>query len=156
MHVTVDTANLSFDSGVHAYVGSSLGPLPKMDNCVFHPVKATLLVREHEKSSLDALTNAPSNTVDDVPALVAAINRLSEQIDKVLEYVQNVIDGKVQPDSVVGKSLLSAVQALSSRFEEGDLNSILDGHIQDTKAVSYLADLIRTQSDIASRLSLLG
>ncbi|TIA82793.1 hypothetical protein E3P98_01189 [Wallemia ichthyophaga] len=155
IHITVDTNNLNFSTGVNAYMGSSLGPLPKMDNCVFQPLPVSLLVREHEKASLDALTSTPSQTIQDIPALVAAVDRLSQQIDHVLAYVNKVVSGEIQGDAVVGKSLLSAVQALSSRFDEGHLNSILDAHIQDTKAVSYLADLIRTQSDLASRLSLI-
>lgn len=127
-----------------------------MDNCVFQSLPVNLLVREQEKASLDSLTTTPKQTLEDIPALVAAIQRLSEQIDQVLAYVHKVVNGEIEGDAVVGKALLSAVQALSSRFEEGDLNTILDAHIQDTKAVSYLADLIRTQADLASRLSLLG
>ncbi|TIB79248.1 Mov34-domain-containing protein [Wallemia mellicola] len=156
VHLTVDTQNFNFKDAVKGYLGSSLGPLPKMDNCVFQSLPVDLLVREQEKASLDALAAPPKQTLDDIPALRAALEKLSAQIDEVLAYVEKVVSGEVEGDAVVGKALLSAVQSLSTRFEEGDLNKILDAHIQDTKAVSYLADLIRTQADIASRLSLLG
>ncbi|KAJ3886009.1 hypothetical protein GG344DRAFT_70025 [Lentinula edodes] len=79
-------------------------------------------------------------------------------IDRVLTYVRAVLAGKAQGDAAIGRYLMDTLGASTegdadvggSAAEMGGFN----GRLQDTLMVSYLANLVRAQAEVSSRLAL--
>ncbi len=88
-------------------------------------------------------------------------------LDRVLSYVRSVLAGEVKGDAAVGRYLFDTFGASTEELEKGAFNSSLQvTHIscssnvfsccqfQDTLMVSYLANLVRSQAEVSSRLAL--
>ncbi|KAI0720353.1 Mov34-domain-containing protein [Cerioporus squamosus] len=144
--------------GVQAYVGSPVGVNPKPENCVFVPIPCELRFNDAERSGLDLLTSNLSQTgnatftnpTNDLELLERSLVSVSEMLDRVLSYVQSVLSGEVKGDAAVGRYLMDALGPSTEDLERGEFNS----HLQDTLMVSYLANLVRSQAEVSSRLAL--
>jgi len=160
VHLAIDTGleESGKGAGVKAYISSPVGISPKPDNCVFVPVPVELRFRETEKSGLDLLASASSaatcagvtQPISDLEALEQSIKSVTAMLDRVLGYVRSVLAGEVQGDPAVGRYLLDTFASSTDDLEKGGFNASL----QDTLMVSYLANLVRSQAEISSRLAL--
>ncbi|KAI0832664.1 Mov34-domain-containing protein [Trametes gibbosa] len=159
IHLSVNTgAEGGQQAGVKAYVGSPVGVNPKPENCVFVPIPCELRFNDAERSGLDLLASTPANSsnatftnpASDLELLERSLVQVSEMLDRVLAYVQSVLSGEVKGDPAVGRYLMDALGASSEDLEKGEFNS----HLQDTLMVSYLANLVRSQAEVSSRLAL--
>ncbi|KAM0754155.1 eukaryotic translation initiation factor 3 subunit F [Meredithblackwellia eburnea MCA 4105] len=180
VHLTLDPTTLSFA----AYTASPIGTTPRADHLAFLPVETVMRVHEQERSGLDLLTTnltslqvqasasaavpPPSSDLavqSPLATLYSLLTRVSTMLDQVLEYVRAVAAGEREGDERVGRALLETVgvvptstsavkgstqQSSSQSFEE-DFNA----HLADVLMVSYLANLIKTQVEISSRLNLM-
>lgn len=72
-------------------------------------------------------------------------------IDRVLTYVRRVLDGEIEGDKSVGKSLLDALNTSTKGFEQG-----FNAHLQDTLMMNYLANLLRSQVELSSRMAMVS
>ena len=70
-------------------------------------------------------------------------------LDRVLTYVRSVLAGEVEGDVALGKYLLDTLNTSTKGFEKG-----FNTHLQDTLMMSYLANLVRSQVEVSSRLAL--
>ncbi|KAL7423390.1 hypothetical protein Q5752_002694 [Cryptotrichosporon argae] len=166
VHLTVDTA-LAADAeagsvsglGTKAYVSAPLGLGNKAENCVFLPVPVVVKFAPSERAALDLVTSpaaAPSPALPPLPTLSHALAELAALLDRTDGYVQSVISGATPGDALVGRHLLEGVGRWSATAT-GDADGkdgIKDG-LQDTLTVAYLANLVRTQVELAGRLALL-
>ncbi|KAJ8518886.1 hypothetical protein ONZ45_g4115 [Pleurotus djamor] len=158
IHVALNTG-VEPDSkpGVTAHISSPIGVFPKPENCVFTPVPVELKFHPHERSGLDLLTqtaaspslSTPQPTTD-FEVLEKAIESVSAMLDRVLTYVRAVIAGEIEGDVAVGKYLMDTLGASTEDLEKGGFNASL----QDTLMFSYLANLVRSQAEVSSRLAL--
>lgn len=85
-----------------------------------------------------------------LPALHAALVSTSDALDRVLAHVQAILRGGAPQDPALGKYLWSVLGAAPD--EEGGWSTAL----QDSVMVSYLANLVRGQAEVAARLALAG
>ncbi|KAG9218809.1 hypothetical protein CCMSSC00406_0001077 [Pleurotus cornucopiae] len=158
IHVTLNTGvDTNEKAGVTAYVSSPVGVFPKPENCVFTPVPTELKFHDAERSGLDLLTEtaaSPSSTsvqpTTDFEILEKSIGSVSAMLDRVLSYVRAVIAGEIKGDAAVGKYLMDMLGASTEDLEKGGFNASL----QDTLMFSYLANLVRSQAEVSSRLAL--
>jgi translation initiation factor 3 subunit F len=172
VHLTVDT-NVKEDMGVKAYVSSPVGLSVKPENAVFLPLPVTLLSAPSERPSLSLLarTNGglQGSTVgggsgvllNDMDALTASLETVQSQLKRVLQYVREVIEGKRKGDPVVGRYVIDAVSTvpigngLDATSGASELETLFNSHLQDVLMVSYLANAVRSQAELAGRLTLL-
>ena len=102
-------------------------------------------------SNLSGSPNATfTNPASDLELLERSLVSVSEMLDRVLSYVQSVLSGEVKGDAAVGRYLMDALGPSTEDLEKGEFNS----HLQDTLTVSYLANLVRSQAEVSSRLAL--
>ncbi|KAG6854341.1 hypothetical protein C0991_007846 [Blastosporella zonata] len=141
----------------HVIVHSPVGVFPKPENCVFVPVPVEIRFHDAERSGLDLLTktatspNATSSQpVSDLEILEQSILSVQSMLDRVLTYVQKVLSGKVKGDPAIGRYLMDTLGASTDDLNKGGFNASL----QDTLMISYLANLVRSQAEVASRLAL--
>ncbi|KIK67779.1 hypothetical protein GYMLUDRAFT_36558 [Collybiopsis luxurians FD-317 M1] len=175
IHVSLDTGvQPGQPAGVKGYISSPVGVSPKPENCVFVPIPVELRFRDSERSGVDlltrtALSTTPStstsptseNTSDVHPStsldvLESTLLNVSSMLDRVLTYVRSVLDGKVPGDAAVGRYLMDALGTNVDDLiggggaEKGGFNA----RLQDTLTLSYLANLVRAQAEVSSRLAL--
>jgi translation initiation factor 3 subunit F len=108
-------------------------------------------------SSVDLLTASAAHPVPSaqppLAALSSSLDQLSTLLDQSLAYVQSVNSGSAKADPEVGRYLLEGVGRWSATGNE-DEGGIKEG-LQDTLTVAYLANLLRSQIELAGRLTLL-
>ncbi|KAK0536875.1 hypothetical protein OC834_001005 [Tilletia horrida] len=169
--------------GVRAYVSSPLGLVPKAENAVFVPLPVTLLQTAAERPALNLLAQTASASasspsqqqtqsqsqsqsqsqlpaagpgpVSDMVALTRALTQVQDQLDRVLSYVRDVLDGKRAGSPAVGRYLIDTVAMAPGGIAPEKLESLFNGHLQDVLMVSYLANVVRAQAEISTRLNLL-
>lgn len=96
-----------------------------------------------------------------------AILDVSVMLDRVLVYVRDVLSGQKEGDPAVGRYLMDALGPSTEGLEKGSFNSSLQVNIlyiylrvtkshscQDVLMISYLANLVRSQAEVSSRLAL--
>ncbi|KAH7916252.1 Mov34-domain-containing protein [Hygrophoropsis aurantiaca] len=159
IHVALDTGVEDGKSaGVKAYVSSPVGIFPKPENCVFVPIPCELRFHEAERSGLDLLTTtaslpsseSPLQPATDLEILEKSLQSVHDMLDRVLAYVQKVLAGEIEGNRAVGRYLMDTLGASTDEIEKGGFNTSL----QDTLMISYLANLVRSQAEISSRLAL--
>lgn len=102
---------------------------------------------------LTAPQPTPSPALPPLPTLSNSLSQLSSLIDQCLAYVQSVNNGSQTPDVEVGRYLLEGLGRWSANGNE-DEGGVKAG-LQDTLTVEYLSSLVRSQVELAGRLSLL-
>ncbi|RDB20066.1 Eukaryotic translation initiation factor 3 subunit F [Hypsizygus marmoreus] len=158
IHLAVNTGvEEGEQAGVKAYVSSPVGVFPKPENCVFVPVPVELRFHDAERSGIDLLTttasasNSTSNQpVSDLEIMEQSIQTVLQMLDRVLGYVQAVLAGEKKGDTAIGRYLMDTLGASTDDLEKSGFNASL----QDTLMISYLANLVRSQAEVASRLAL--
>ncbi|KAK0555220.1 hypothetical protein OC845_000357 [Tilletia horrida] len=182
VHLTFDTELASASSsssqdalGVRAYISSPLGLAPKPENAVFVPLPVTLLQTAAERPALNLLAqtaaaatgssgstsasllppSAPAAPVSDMVALTRALTQVQEQLDRVLTYVRDVLAGKRAGSAAVGRYLIDTVAMAPGGIAPEKLETLFNGHLQDVLMISYLANVVRAQAEISTRLNLL-
>ncbi|KAF8076672.1 JAB1/Mov34/MPN/PAD-1 ubiquitin protease-domain-containing protein [Lyophyllum atratum] len=158
IHLAINTGvEEGEQAGVKAYVSSPVGVSPKPENCVFVPVPVELRFHDAERSGIDLLTktamspNATTNQpVSDLEILEQSILTVQGMLDRVLTYVQAVLSGEKKGDPAIGRYLMDTLGASTDDLEKGGFNASL----QDTLMISYLANLVRSQAEVSSRLAL--
>jgi len=175
VHVALNTGiEEGQQAGVKAYISSPVGVFPKPENCVFVPIPCELRFHQSEQSGVDLLTSTASLSLSpsapqsptsaspspplltqpttDLEILERSIESVSAMLDRVLAYVRDVLSGEKKGDPAVGRYLMDTLGAGigTGDLEKGGFNASL----QDTLMVSYLANLVRSQAEVSSRLAL--
>lgn len=158
IHVALNTGiDDGEPAGIKAYFSSPVGVFPRPENCVFVPVPVDLRFHDAERSGLDLLTStaaSPSSTSNqplaDLEILEQSIQNVSGMLDRVLAYVRSVLAGETKGDAALGRYLMDTLGASTDDLEKGGFNASL----QDTLMISYLANLVRAQAEVSSRLAL--
>ncbi|GAA5914123.1 eukaryotic translation initiation factor 3 subunit F [Sporobolomyces salmoneus] len=181
VHLTLDPSSLAFTTYISSPIGTSL----RNDHLTFVPVESSLQVAEQERPGLDLLAqnltslerstasappqiNSDVNVVSPLATLHSLVEKVSIMLDQVLEYVRQVAAGEREGDEKIGRALLETVghvpasvgaKSMSgskkSRDKAKDFEEEFNAHLADVLMVSYLANLVKTQTEISSRLNLL-
>lgn len=159
IHLTQDDDVSSESLGLKTYVSTPIGVSQKAENCIFLPVPCEVQYFDAERSGLDLLSTAlpdPSRTaslVSDMDHLERSIHSLRDLLDRVALYVDNVIAGKEKQDGAMGRFLMDTVAAVP-KVDAKELEDVFNRHLQDVLMVVYLANTVRTQLGLSSKLSL--
>jgi len=80
------------------------------------------------------------------------LERLQGMIDTVFRYVEDVVEGQVEPDNSVGRYLADTLASVP-RVATDAFDKLFNDSIQDLLLVLYLANLTRTQLTLAEKLN---
>lgn len=155
--VTIDVELKDFQMAVKGYTGS-----PVADNvlCKFLPVDLQLTSYDAEKIGVDALINgnpedtyldAPASILSDIDNLEMSLGQLLQNIETVSDYVQDVVEKKVEGDAEVGLKLAEALSAIPS-VDRDVFNKAFNGSVQDLLVVQYLVQLTGAQITLADKI----
>ncbi len=159
VHLTMDTSidgSKASGLGIKSYISSPLGATPKAENCVLLPLPTNLLHSTPEHSSLSLLASQNiSSPLSDLDALAVSLKQVQAQLDRVLTYVRAVISGEKEGDKAVGRFLNDTISVVPAGMDDNKLETLFNAHLQDVLMVSYLANVVRAQAEVSSRLTLL-
>lgn len=155
------------DIVVNTYVSSLVGlNYEKSKGSLFFvPIPNEIRFSEIERSGLDSIAKArdiPSRTfglINDIQTIETTLTRILEMLDRVSSYVNNVIEsGKENNSSLspgstaIGKFLYKNLSLVPSISKE-NLEKLFNSHLQDVLMVVYLANTVKTQLQLSSRLT---
>lgn len=145
----------------------------------------SLLARTNGGLQGSAVGGGSGILLNDMDALTASLESVQAQLKRVLQYVREVIEGKRKGDPIVGRYVIDAVSTvpigngLDSSNGTSELETLFNSHLQvrftqmillsdtvgmksltfsflqDVLMVSYLANAVRSQAELAGRLTLL-
>ncbi|KAK4866201.1 hypothetical protein LT330_008542 [Penicillium expansum] len=159
VHLTVST-EAGKDLETRAYISAPVGVTAERaaDSAAFIPVPYELRYGEADKSGLESIANAKdaedrsTSVTSDIESLERAIEEVLSMVDRVSRYVESVIDEETPASTAMGQFLLNAL-ALAPKVEAADIERDFNNHIQDVLVVSYLANTVRTQMELSTRLA---
>ncbi|KAK5163741.1 uncharacterized protein LTR77_010414 [Saxophila tyrrhenica] len=159
VHLTVNTV-AGQDIDANTYISAPIGVTAERaaDSCLFIPVPHEIKYGEAEKSGLEVIAGAREREdrsllmQTDVETLEHAIEQVLEMLERVSNYVSNVLDEEAEPSSALGQFLMNTL-SLAPKVDAEDIERDFNNHIQDVLLVSYLANTIRTQIDLSNRLA---
>lgn len=128
------------------------------ESCLFLEVPHRLLHGDAERSALEAVASAAETetrtapVTTDVEALARTLGTVSGLLERVSEYVSEVLDEERDGNHALGQNLMNAL-SLAPKVDALAVERDFNNHIQDVLMVSYLANTIRTQIDLAQRLA---
>ncbi|KAF2840670.1 eukaryotic translation initiation factor 3 subunit F [Patellaria atrata CBS 101060] len=159
VHLTVSTIP-GEDIEARTYISAPIGVTAERaaDSCLFIPVPYEIKYGEAEKSGLEIIAAAKdkedrtTNIATDIESIETAIEQVLDMLERVSNYVSNVLDEEAEPSTALGQFLMNAL-SLAPKVEPADIERDFNNHIQDVLVVSYLANTIRTQIDLSNRLA---
>lgn len=159
VHLTVST-EAGKDVEANTYISAPIGVTAERaaDSCLFIPVPHDIKYGEAEKSGLELIAGARDREdrsqllQTDIETLERAIEQVLEMLERVSNYVSNVLDEEAEPSSALGQFLMNTL-SLAPKVDPEDIERDFNNHIQDVLLVSYLANTIRTQIDLSNRLA---
>ncbi|KAG9954228.1 eukaryotic translation initiation factor-like protein 3 subunit F, partial [Aureobasidium melanogenum] len=159
IHLTVSTVP-GKDIEAKTYISAPVGVTAERaaDSCLFIPVPHEIKYGEAERNGLELVSGAKDREdrsqmlQTDIESLERAIEQVLEMIERVSNYVSNVLDEEAEPSSALGQFLMNTL-SLAPKVDPQDIERDFNNHIQDVLLVSYLANTIRTQIDLSNRLA---
>jgi len=151
---------------IKGYVGKTIkvGSKDRETAARFEAVDLDSHAYEGEKIGVDALINAnPPDDNDrlDAPATILSdfenllhlsLHNLISMVEKSKDYVDEVVEGKVEGDSEIGLMLSHAIAAVP-HLNAASFDKMFSGNIQDLLSILYLSNVTRTQLSIADKIN---
>ncbi|KAF2159747.1 hypothetical protein M409DRAFT_70807 [Zasmidium cellare ATCC 36951] len=159
VHLTVSTI-AGQDVKADTYISAPIGVTAERaaDSCLFIPVPHEIKYGEADKSGLELIAGARDREdrsqllQTDIEVLERAIEQVLEMLERVSNYVSNVLDEEAEPSSALGQFLMNTL-SLGPKVDAESIEKDFNNHVQDVLLVSYLANTIRTQIDLSNRLA---
>lgn len=127
VHLTVATEP-GKDVQIASYISAPIGVTAERaaESCVFIPVPHEIKYGESEKSGLELIAGAKDTSdgmqevVTDIGALERSVENVLELLDRVSNYVNNVLDEEAEPSSALGQFLMNAL-SLAPKVNPADI-----------------------------------
>jgi len=141
VHLTVST-EAGQAPEARTYIGAPIGVTPEraQDSCSFIPVPHEIKYGDAERSGLELIGGAKDRedrtigTISDIEGLERAVEHVLDMVDRVSNYVNNVLDEEAMPSTALGQFLLNAL-SLAPKVEPADIERDL-----------YVKDFIRCRA----------
>ncbi|XP_022104117.1 eukaryotic translation initiation factor 3 subunit F-like [Acanthaster planci] len=161
VHLTIDTTLTDFKMAIKVWIRQSMGVPDKSKGTVFTPIKMALVCHEPERVGLDALIRGQASgrrtmeSVNDLQHVSKSSVKLQEMIAIVLDYVDDVLNGKIPADNQVGRFLMDLV-ANVPKLDPEEFERIITSNMKDLLMVVYLSNLVETQLSLNEKLTLIA
>ncbi|KAJ2956627.1 hypothetical protein NQZ79_g7526 [Umbelopsis isabellina] len=160
IHLTMDTdlaIKGSHSMGLKTHISAPVGITAKSGNCMFLPVPCEVRYFDAERSGLEILATAKASDdrqatlLSDMDHLEIAIAKVQEMLDRVSQYVQQVLNGQEPANNAIGRYIMDSVSVVP-KVDAASFEKMFNSHLQDLLMVVYLANMTRTQLSVAERL----
>ncbi|KAG5081328.1 hypothetical protein AAZX31_02G239200 [Glycine max] len=153
IHLTVDTGFTKGACTIKAYVSHNLSLGDRQIAAQFQEIPLDLRMVEAERIGFDTLKATAVNKIpSDLEGMEASMGHLLALIDDIHKYVDDVVEGRIDPDNKIGRFISDAVGSIpklpSSAFEK-----LVNDSLQDHLLLLYLSSITRTQLSLAEKLN---
>jgi translation initiation factor 3 subunit F len=156
VHVTVDTRLIDNLVKMNAYKSSPVIIMGEHVGNAFHEIELKLLANEPETICLHEMIattgGADGTTTSSKATLQMSMEKLYELLVTTLEYVNQVVGGKIPADSEKGRLISDALESVP-RVRPEIFDRLFHESLQDLLMVEYLSNITRTQLTIAEKLN---
>jgi translation initiation factor 3 subunit F len=127
VHLTVSTVP-GRDIESRTYISAPIGVTAERaaDSCHFIPVPHEIKYGEAEKSGLELISSAKDREdrsqeiMTDLDSLERAVTQVLDMLERVSNYVNNVLDEEAEPSSALGQFLMNAL-SLAPKVDPADI-----------------------------------
>ena len=102
-------------------------------------------------NKIDPDTVIISEIPDERASLISVMGDLIEDISSLTDYVNSVVEGKVEGDPEIGVALQNALSNVNA-FKANEVNTQLQDKMQDLLMVAYLSSVMKTQLRVSEKL----
>jgi translation initiation factor 3 subunit F len=165
VHLTLDTSLQGGRMGLKAYICVTLGVPGGKTGCMFTPIKVDTICYEPEVVGLQlAMKTIGVQTANrqrqvepmmDLVQVAEASEKLLGLLEQVLQYVDDVLNERQQPDNAVGRSLLDLIHSVPNMSHD-QFAQMFNSNVKDLLMVVTLSQLIKTQLQLNERLTMLS
>lgn len=151
--------------GLKAYICVNLGVPGGKSGCMFTPIKVDTTFYKPEVVGLQLAmktigVQAPNRQrqvepMMDLAQVSEASSKLMGLLEQVLQYVEDVLNEKQQPDNAVGRSLLDLIHSVPNMAHD-QFAQMFNSNVKDLLMVVTLSQLIKTQLQLNERLTMLS
>ncbi|XP_059457906.1 eukaryotic translation initiation factor 3 subunit F [Corylus avellana] len=153
VHLTVDTGFENGKGTIKAYVSVNLSLGDRQLAAQFQEIPLDRRMVEAEQVGYDILkTTSVDKLPNDLEGMEASIERLLALIDDVYKYVDNVVEGHVEPDNSIGRFISETVSSLP-KLSPSAFDKLVNNSLQDNMLLLYLSSITRTQLGLAEKLN---
>lgn len=149
--------------GIKAYVCVSLGVPGGKTGCMFTPINVEISSYEPEVVGLQLCSKtigvqqnaSRPRTVSpmlDLAQITEASDKLLTLLGEVLNYVEDVLAEKQQPDNSVGRALLDLIHSVPNMTSD-QFAQMFNSNVKDLLMVVTLSQLIKTQLQLNEKLT---
>ena len=159
VHLTISTEP-GQDIQTHCYISApaAVNPDRAAESCLFIEVPHKLQYSDAERSALETISSAANSDariapmLTDVEGLARTLEQTSDLLERASGFVGEVLDEEREPNQALGQFMMNNL-SLAPKVDNSSIEHDFNNHIQDVLMVSYLANTIRTQIDLAQRLA---
>lgn len=153
VHLLVDTTLANSKFSINAFMSRLLTLGDKVLATEFVEIPCEVLFGEAERVGVELLSGGGASTkpLSDNESLVTSLKRLEALLDKVYAYVEDVTEGRIKGDPMIGRYLADTL-SLVPHFSKPDFERLFNESVQDVMMVTYLSNLLRTQIALAEKL----
>jgi translation initiation factor 3 subunit F len=153
VHLIVDTAFTNGEASIKAFVSINLSLGDQQLAAQFQEIPLDLRMVEAQRVGFDILkTTAVDKLPSDLEGMEASMERLLGLIEDVYKYVDDVVEGRVEPDNNIGRFLSDSVAAIP-KLSPPAFDKLVNDSIQDQLLLLYLSSITRTQLSLAEKLN---
>ncbi|KAK3906184.1 hypothetical protein C8A05DRAFT_40989 [Staphylotrichum tortipilum] len=159
VHLTISTEpGTSIETKTYISAPVAVSADRAAESCLFIEVPHKLLFSDAERAALGIATAAAESesrtapVFSDIESLAQSLESVSGLLDRVSGFVGEVLDEERDGNHALGQYLMNAL-SLAPKVSNTQVEHDFNNHIQDVLMVSYLANTIRTQIDLAQRLA---
>ncbi|KAM7271447.1 hypothetical protein ACFE04_030661 [Oxalis oulophora] len=153
IHLTVDTGFGSGQGTIKAYVSVNLSLGDQQLAAQFQEIPLDRRMVEAERVGFEILkTSMVDKLPTDLEGMEVSMERLLALIDDVSKYVEDVVEGRIQPDNNIGRFIADTVASLP-KLSPPAFDKLVNDGIQDHLLLLYLSSITRTQLSLAEKLN---
>ncbi|XP_020233778.1 eukaryotic translation initiation factor 3 subunit F [Cajanus cajan] len=153
IHLTVDTGFAKGAGTIKAYVSNNLSLRDRQIAAQFQEIPLDLRMAEAERIGYDTLkATAIDKIPSDLEGMEASMGHLLALIDDIHKYVDDVVEGRIDPDNKIGRFISDAVGSLT-KLPSSDFEKLVNDSLQDHLLLLYLSSITRTQLSLAEKLN---
>ena len=175
IHLVVDTTLNNETIDVRGFVSSPITLKEIAFSNMFEEVQVTTIMNDAERAALYHMINhevsdekkmdllqTTNNKIDpdtviisEIPderaSLISVMGDLIKDISSLTDYVNSVVEGKVEGDPEIGVALQNALSNVNA-FKANEVNTQLQDKMQDLLMVAYLSSVMKTQLRVSEKL----
>lgn len=152
VHLTADTGFANGQATIKAFVSVNLSLGDQPLAAQFLEIPLDLRMIEAERVGFDMLKKSVDKLPNDLDGMEASIERLLAVINDVYKYVDDVVEGRISPDTSLGRLLSEIINAIP-KLSVPEFDKLVNDGLQDQLLLLYLSSITRTHLSLADKFN---